>query len=147
MKDFVVRKSISIHAPAEVVWDALTDPEKTKKYFFNCRVFSDWKVGSPIVFEGRMLLVIPVKLEGVITEVKPNRLLRYKLFSDVGDRGGSSTVTDELEYVDGETLLHITDDVGVGEGVEDRYERSVKGWDRILNGLKDFVENSRFSLA
>jgi len=91
--------------------------------------------------------VIPVKLEGVITEVKPNRLLRYKLFSDVGDRGGSSTVTDELEYVDGETLLHITDDVGVGEGVEDRYERSVKGWDRILNGLKDNDESSRISLA
>lgn len=142
MKDFVVKKSISIHAPAEVVWDALTNPEKTKKYFFNCKVFSDWKVGSPIVFQGRMFLLIPVKLEGVITEVKPNKLLRYKLFSDVDDRGGSSTVTDELEYLNGQTVLHITDDVGVGEGAEDRYERSVRGWDKILNGLKDLVEHN-----
>ncbi|MFB9844301.1 SRPBCC family protein [Mucilaginibacter ginsenosidivorans] len=142
MKDFVVKKSISIHAPAEVVWDALTNPEKTKKYFFNCKVFSDWKVGSPIVFQGRMFLLIPVKLEGVITEVKPNKLLRYKLFSDVDDRGGSSTVTDELEYLNGQTVLHITDDVGVGEGAEGRYERSVKGWDKILNGLKDLVEHN-----
>lgn len=142
MRDFVVKKSISIHAPAEVVWDALTNPEKTKKYFFNCRVFSDWKVGSPIVFQGRMFLLIPVKLEGVITELKPNKLLRYKLFSDVDDRGGSSTVTDELEYLNGQTVLHITDDVGVGEGAEDRYERSVRGWDKILNGLKDLVEHN-----
>lgn len=147
MKDFVVKKSISIHAPAEAVWDALTNPEKTKKYFFNCRVLSDWQVGSPIIFEGRIFLLIPVKLEGVITEVKPNKLLRYKLFSEVGDRGGSSTVTDELEYINGETIVHITDDVGVGEGVEERYERSVKGWDKILWGLKDFVEQNKFSLA
>jgi uncharacterized protein YndB with AHSA1/START domain len=147
MKDFVVKKSISIHAPAEVVWDALTNPEKTKKYFFNCRVLSDWQVGSPIIFEGRIFLLIPIKFEGVITEVKPNKLLRYKLFSEVGDRGGSSTVTDELEYINGETIVHITDDVGVGEGVEERYERSVKGWDKILWGLKDFVEQNKFSLA
>ena len=38
MKDFVVKKSISIHAPAEVVWDALTNPEQTKKYFFNRQI-------------------------------------------------------------------------------------------------------------
>ena len=110
-------------------------------------MLSDWQVGSPIIFEGRIFLLIPIKLEGVITEVKPNKLLRYKLFSEVGDRGGSSTVTDELEYINGETIVHITDDVGVGEGVEERYERSVKGWDKILWGLKDFVEQNKFSLA
>jgi len=142
MKDFVVKKSVAINAPVEAVWDALTNPEKTKRYFYNCGVFSDWKAGSPIVFKGKMLLVIPVELEGVIMEVKPNKLLKYKLFNESDDRGGSSTITDELDYVDGETLVHITDDVGLGNGAEDRYKRSVKGWDKVLKGLKDFVEHN-----
>ncbi len=48
MKEFIVKKKVAINAESSIVWDALTNPEKTKEYFFNCEVFSDWKVGSPI---------------------------------------------------------------------------------------------------
>lgn len=41
MNEFVVRKSIAIHADPAAVWDALTNPDKTEEYFFNCRVKSD----------------------------------------------------------------------------------------------------------
>ena len=43
MKDFIVKKEITINATPAEVWDALTNPEKTKEYFFNCEVHSDWK--------------------------------------------------------------------------------------------------------
>ena len=41
-----------------------------------------------------------------------------------------------MTHVKGVTTLHISDDVGLGEGSEERYERSEKGWDKVLNGLK-----------
>ena len=140
MKNFVVKKSITINAPANQVWDALTDPEKTKEYFFKCRVFSDWKVGSPIVFKGKMFWIIPIEMKGIITKIEPSKLLQYTLSNKSDDSKTTSTVTDELTEENGVTTVNITDDVGQGDGAEKRYNRSVKGWDKILNGLKEFVE-------
>jgi uncharacterized protein YndB with AHSA1/START domain len=139
MKDYIVKKTITINTPAQIVWDALTNPEKTKEYFFNCRVLSDWKAGSPIVFKGRMFWIIPIEMKGTIKKITSGKLLQYTL----SNRGKStSIVTDELTETDGKTTLHITDDVGQGEGAEKRYHKSVKGWDKILKGLKDLVEDN-----
>jgi uncharacterized protein YndB with AHSA1/START domain len=138
MKEFVVKKHIDINAPVKAVWDALTNPEKTKEYFFNCRVISTWKLGSPITFKGRMFWIIPIELKGTIDKVDEGRLLQYTLINK-GDKS-KSTVTDILTPAKDNTIVTITDDVGQGEGAEKRYKRSVKGWDKILNGLKEFCE-------
>ncbi|MEO6977956.1 MAG: SRPBCC domain-containing protein [Mucilaginibacter sp.] len=140
MKQFVVKRSITINAPASEVWDALTNPEKTKKYFFHCKVHSDWKVGSPITFKGRIFWIIPIEMKGTIEKIEPGKLLKYTIANASDNSGTKSVVTDELNYAHGETELTITDDVGQGEGAEKRYNRSVKGWDKILNGLKELVE-------
>ncbi|WP_020594641.1 SRPBCC family protein [Spirosoma panaciterrae] len=142
MKNFVVRKKISLKATPEEVWSALTNPEKTKKYFFNCEVFSDWEVGSTILFTGRMFLIRKIELKGQILKYEPNKLLKYTLMNEGADEesGNFSTVTDELTYKDGKTILSITDNVGPAKGAEERYERSLKGWDTILKGLKKVVE-------
>lgn len=141
MDDFVVRKQISIKAEPSAVWNALTNPEKTKQYFFNCEVFSDWEVGSTILFTGRLFLLKKIEMKGLIVQIEPNKLLKYTLANE-GDDDNFSTVTDVLTYQNGETILSITDDVGQGKGAEDRYNRSVKGWDDILKGLKEVVEQS-----
>jgi uncharacterized protein YndB with AHSA1/START domain len=122
------------------VWDALTDPEKTKEYFFNCRVFSDWKPGSPIVFKGKMFWIFNIEMKGVIIQAEPGKLLQYSLFNKSDGKETTSTVTDELTFANGITTVNITDDVGQGEGAEKRYKRSVKGWDKILKGLKELIE-------
>ena len=143
MEEFVVRKTIRIKAAPAQVWDALTNPEKTKHYFFNCAVYSDWEVGSTIVFTGRLFLIKKIELKGQILKIEPNKLLQYTLANgdDDDDPFSFSTVTDELTDENGETILAITDDVGQGKGAEERYERSEKGWDNILNGLKKLVES------
>ena len=140
MKAFVVQKSITVKAPVSQVWDALTNPEKTKKYFFHCRVLSDWKEGSSIIFKGRMFWIIPIEMKGTIEKIEPGRLLKYTIANASDNSGTKSVVTDELNYAHGETELTITDDVGQGEGAEKRYNRSVKGWDKVLKGLKELVE-------
>lgn len=50
-KKLVVEKSVKLNADLSNVWEALTNPEITKKYIFNCEAISDWKVGSPIIFK------------------------------------------------------------------------------------------------
>ncbi|MEO8471540.1 MAG: SRPBCC domain-containing protein [Chryseolinea sp.] len=140
----IVTKRIAILAEPKDVWEALTNPELTQKYFFRCKVFSTWKEGDPITFKGRMFLIKKIQLNGRIIKVEPERLLKYTLVNEDAKHGTStSTVTDELRYVKGETIVSITDDVGQGPGSEKRYERSMKGWDKVLRGLKEVVESRR----
>lgn len=142
MKQHIVKKKVTIKAEPAAVWDALTNPEKTKKYFFNCKVFSDWQPGSAITFKGKIFLVKKIELNGKIVKIEPEKLLQYSLKNGNGkdDSSGFSTVTDKLSYKNGETTLSITDDVGKGEDSEKRFKRSEKGWDKVLKGLKELVE-------
>jgi uncharacterized protein YndB with AHSA1/START domain len=142
-QDLVVKKKITIKADPSKVWDALTKPEFTKKYFFDCEVFSDWKEGSPIVFKDAKKGKEMVK--GKIVKIEPRSLLQYTVLNSESGRAENpsnfSLVTDKLSYHDGETTLSITDDIGKAEGAEERYKKSDKGWDSVLKGLKELLEN------
>ncbi|MBL7933457.1 MAG: SRPBCC domain-containing protein [Bacteroidia bacterium] len=139
--DHIVRKSIDIKAEPGKVWEALTNPELTRKYFFNAEVYSGWKVGSPIVFKGRMFLIKKFEMNGEIKAIERNKFLKYTL-KNSSDKGKTfSTVTDSLVYKDGVTTFSVSDDVGEGEGAEKRYKRSEKGWSKILERLKEIVES------
>ncbi|MFD0749950.1 SRPBCC domain-containing protein [Mucilaginibacter calamicampi] len=142
MKNYIVHQQVKLNSPVDAVWDALTNPEKTKEYFFNARVISQWKEGSPITFKGRMFRIIPFEMKGKILKAVPGKLLKYTLKNGKGEDASQSTVTDELTFENGHTLLTITDDVGSGDGAEKRYHRSVKGWQKVLKGLKKLVEKN-----
>lgn len=49
---FNIQYKTTINAPLEKVWEALTKPEIVKQYFFETDLVTDWKVGSPIIFQG-----------------------------------------------------------------------------------------------
>ena len=142
-KELVVRKKITIKADPSKVWEALTKPEITKKYFFACEVFSDWKEGSPIVFKDSKKGKEMVK--GKIIKIEPQILLQYTVLNSESGRAENaanfSLVTDKLSYQNGETTLSITDDIGKAKGAEERYKKSGKGWDIVLRGLKDLLEH------
>jgi uncharacterized protein YndB with AHSA1/START domain len=130
---YIVKKSIDIVAEPAQVWDALTNPEKTKKYFFNAKVISQWKKGSKITFKGKMFFFIKYKMTGKILAIEPEKLLKYTLSNNSDKKNSSfSTVTDKLTYKDGITTVSIADDIGQGEGAEKRFKRSTKGWEKIL---------------
>lgn len=140
MSQYIVKKRIVLDASPAAVWDALTNPEKTRKYFFKCKVFSDWKPGSPIVFKGTMFLIFKIELKGKIEKIEKEKLLQYTLKNASRNDGSFSTVTDTLTYENGKTILEITDDVGNGKDAEKAFRKSGKGWDKILKGLKKLVE-------
>ncbi|MDB5255616.1 MAG: hypothetical protein JWM14_311 [Chitinophagaceae bacterium] len=141
MEKYIVHQSVNIKASPAQVWDALTNPQKTKQYFFNCEISSDWKKGSTIAFKGKLFLVFPIEMKGEIEDIQKEKLLKYTLSN--GRSNTFSTVTDTLSYHNGITTLSIADDVGQGEGAEKRYKKSVKGWNKVLKGLKELVEEGK----
>jgi len=136
----VVEKSVKLNADISKVWEALTNPEITNKYFFNCEAISDWQVGSPIIFkftsDGKE--VIPVK--GVITSIEPNRFLEYTCVAPEfeNDPSKHTTVTYKLSSEDNITNLTVTQ----GEfGDEDTYKHTHESWTTVLDSLKTILES------
>jgi uncharacterized protein YndB with AHSA1/START domain len=146
-KEMIVDNVIQIKAPIDKVWAALTEPEWTKKYMFNCAVDSDWKTGSPVLWkmqhEGKE--IIPVK--GTVEEIKPGKLLKYSVIDpsmgipDIPEN--YLHVTYELSATREGTELKVTQDgyAHAAKGKE-RYEEAVKagGWSSILEVIKELLE-------
>ncbi len=139
IKSFTVEKDIIIKADPSVVWDALTDPKKTKQYFLSCEAISDWKTGDPILYkmisDGKE--VIPVK--GFIQEVKEEKFLRYSCFAPEfeDDISKHTYVTFKLEKSKLNTRLLVSQ----GEfSKEEQYLHSMENWDIVLQGLQSLVE-------
>jgi len=146
-KEMKVDNTIRIKAPMDSVWAALTEPEWTKKYMFNCAVDSDWKVGSPVLWkmehEGKE--IIPVK--GHVEEIVPVRLLKYSVIDpnmgipDIPEN--YLHVTYALSGTNEGTELKVTQDgyEHAARGKE-RYEEAVKagGWSSILEVIKKLLE-------
>lgn len=89
-KDLIAKECVIINASAGKVWGALVNPDKIKKYLLGTEVITDWKVDSPIVFQGEYD-GYQYKDKGNVIEVKPNELLQYNYWSSF------SCLTDEAE--------------------------------------------------
>lgn len=136
----VVKKSIKLHTGVSQVWEALTNPELTKKYFFNCEAISDWCVGSSIVFkmlsEGKEVVAV----KGLILAIQENALLKYSCYDPRFEEDPSrhTTVTVVLSSETDGTTLTVTQ----GEfGDEEAFNHTGAGWEMVLSGLKELLES------
>jgi uncharacterized protein YndB with AHSA1/START domain len=144
----IVKNSITIHAPASKVWEALVNPALTKKYMFGCEIISDFKVGSPFlwkgVFEGKELIAV----KGNVVDIDEGRYLAFTTFdpnSTIEDIPENyTTVTYNLTPEKSGTTLAVTqgDFATVAEG-ERRFaevNNGGEGWNPILVEIKKLVE-------
>ena len=147
-KPLFVKNSIVINASVAKVWDALVNPEQTKKYMFGCETVSDWKVGSPLLWRGEYEGKEMVFVKGAIVDIKPGKFLAYTTIdpnSTIDDLSENYlTVTYDLSVENGQTLFTVTqgDYSKVGEG-ERRYTEAYnngEGWNPILVQIKKLVE-------
>lgn len=142
-QELVVNKTVKINADISKVWNALTDPEKTREFMFGARVESDWKVGSPILWKGEKDGKEIVFVQGSILNIEPGIVLQYTAFGPHGkleDKPDNYTrVTLRFAPSDGGTLLSVTQDNFGGD--EKRYSESNSGWDYAIKGLKELVES------
>lgn len=131
---------IAIKAKPEQVWQAITDPVKTSKFWFNCTVRSAWKVDSPFeLWHGE-----DKKVEGAILEIAPpHRLvLSWRFISIPGTQDDApSRVTweigehDELQGVTLVTVVH--DEFEQAAGTAKVLENGIP---ITLSGLKTLLE-------
>jgi len=144
----IIHNTITIQAPAARVWDALVNPEQTKKYMFGCETVSDWKIGSPLLWRGNYEGNEMVFVKGHIVELQPEKLLAYTVIdpnnAEVPDIPENYlTVTYQLNEADGQTELRVSqgDYATVADG-ENRYHHTLEegGWQSILDSLKEMVE-------
>ena len=147
-QSLTVTNSITIQAPAARVWDALTNPEMTKKYMFGCEAQSDWKPGSPLLWKGNFNGLEMVAVKGKVEKIEPGKLLVYTTIDPnnpaVPDLPENYlTVTYDLSEQNGLTLLTVAqgDYSRVAEG-EKRYEETIAGggWTPILVQIKELLE-------
>jgi uncharacterized protein YndB with AHSA1/START domain len=132
--------SVTVHAPAREVWDALTKPALVKTYLMGADLKTDWKEGSPIRYTGEYNGK-PYEEKGVVKKVEPPRLLQTTHFSAMSgkedDPENYALVTYELEEQDGQTLLTVSqDNIADEKGIEG----SKRNWQQVLQGLKHTVE-------
>ncbi len=137
---FIAKAHITISAPIAKVWDALVNPEMIKQYMFGTNAVSDWKEGSPIVWQGEWEGK-PYEDKGVILQLKTERMLQYSHFSPLSGQAdvpaNYHTLTIELSTQEKGTLLLLSQDNNSTE--EDR-EHSEKMWAMMLTGIKKVVE-------
>jgi uncharacterized protein YndB with AHSA1/START domain len=139
-ENLIAESSITIEAPADAVWQALTDPALVEKYYFGTKVHSDWMPGSPITWEG-VYDGTEYSDHGTILEAVPGQRLAHTHFSPLSGRQdvpeNYHTLTWTLEPTDGNTLVTLTQD---NNESYDAVKHSEQNWASVLEGLKSVVE-------
>lgn len=129
-----------IASSSAAVWDALTNPDVTQRYWFDTRIESEWKPGATVRYirEGK------VTDEHTILEIdSPRRLIHtfHPVFAEELRAEPPSRVTFTLEQ-DGEVvrLTMVHDNFPPDSRV---YPSCREGWRIILNNLKTLLETGK----
>jgi uncharacterized protein YndB with AHSA1/START domain len=131
-----------VRAGVQRVWDAITSPDETRRYYHGTAIESDFEPGSPVVY--RSDDGTP-QIEGEIVEVDaPHRLVmscRFLFDDDAAAERPSRVTWDLTDQGDGLCLVTITHDDFDRGSATDRIVEG--GWTLILSGLKTLIETGQ----
>ena len=136
---FKIQYKSTINAPLEKVWEALTNPEIVKQYFFGTELITDWKVGSPIIFQGEWEGQT-YKDKGEILEYEHNKKLAYSYLSNWS---GKEDLPENYLWVcyevkpDG-TNTELT--IHQSNYDEERAQHSEGNWASLVDAMKKVIE-------
>jgi uncharacterized protein YndB with AHSA1/START domain/DNA-binding transcriptional ArsR family regulator len=131
--DFVFATYIRT-TPAKL-WDALTNPEMTRQYYYLSRVITDLKVGGKFAYTGPDGAV---NLDGEILEIVPEKKLVTTFKATWAPDGEPTRIMFEIEPMGEACKLTMThyDYEKSKAGVE-------MGWPMIVAGLKTLLETGK----
>ena len=142
-RGFEAISRVTIQAPMAQVWDALTNPDKVRKYLHGTNLVSDWKEGSPISWKGEWKGQ-SYEDKGAVLESDPPRHLKYTHWSPMGGSEDKPenyhTLTYELTEQGGDTVLTLVQDNNASQ--EDADKMAADNWGPVLQGLKQTAEIS-----
>ena len=130
-----------IRTTPEKLWQALIDPEFTRKFWVGTHQECDWKIGSPwkiVVPDGRTADT------GEVLEIDPPQKLvlswQNHLFPDL-TREGFSRLSYELKAQGSTVKLTVTHTM---ERKDSQLVKAVSsGWPHILSSLKSLLETGQ----
>jgi uncharacterized protein YndB with AHSA1/START domain len=135
-------KEIIINAPAERIFEALTDPRQRVKWwgtqgrFQATYVESDLRPGGVWLMRGLMTAGKPFTVRGEYRSIERPRLLEFTWLPDFPENAPLTFVRFELDEKDGSTTVRVTH-----SGFTIDYSReNYRGWPQILAWLQAFVE-------
>lgn len=134
---------VEIATTPERLWQAIVDPEQTRKYYFGALSRSEWQVGSRWTSEGEDG---EVYLEGEILEIDPPRRLVHTLHvvhEPAAAAEAPSRVEYEITQIGDRCRLTLTH-TGRGPAT---IEYTSGGWETILGGLKELLETGEVAAA
>jgi uncharacterized protein YndB with AHSA1/START domain len=127
-----------IETTPEKLWEALTNSEFTKRYWFNTEVKSDWKVGSPfaLVMNGTTTDV------GEILEADRPRRLAYTFKHQLDEELRKEPPTKVAFAIEphGDLVKLTVTHEGFIEGSK-LLDGISKGWPAIMSSLKSLLES------
>jgi uncharacterized protein YndB with AHSA1/START domain len=137
--DLKLEISEKFDANVSEVWNALTEKESVKQYFYGTELNTDWKVGSPIIFKGNWEGQ-SYEDKGKILEIEKEELVKYTYlssFSGLPDLPENySTITYQLHAEGQGTVLTMTQQ-GFKDGKS--FNDSKEGWKIVLDNLKKLL--------
>lgn len=142
-QNLTTKKSIVINAKAESIWDVLTNPDKIKQYLFGSEAITDWKVGSPVIFQRNSGGKI-YRDKGEILDVVPNKLLKFSFWSsqegydDIAENYSDITYTLETGKNNTIKLSYLREKIPI-EFEQKNQERYLPG---MLENIKKIAEEN-----
>jgi uncharacterized protein YndB with AHSA1/START domain len=126
-----------VRTTAEEVWAAITDPDRTERFWRGLRLESTWEAGAPVrwVRDGN------ASIHGEVVESDPPRKLVTtwnRVFTD-GETEEPSRVTWEIEAMGAVSMVRLVHDDF--HGVSRMYEMAGRSWPIVLSSLKTLLES------
>jgi uncharacterized protein YndB with AHSA1/START domain len=144
---FSNKKSVTIHAPVNNVWRALTDPQLIKQYFFGVETFGEWKEGNTILYKGEWQGK-KFESKAKVLQLEDQKLLKYSYWSNMSGLPdvpqNYHIITYYLENEEDHTALTMTEE---NLDNEEMMERSSKLWDMVFQNLQQLLEKEIYSTS
>jgi uncharacterized protein YndB with AHSA1/START domain len=144
--EFVVRRTISIAAPVDKVWAAVTEPRHIAQWFGQRAELDKVAVGGRGLFSFEGHGDVPVRIE----EFDPPRMITYRWSTELNnaadqgqlDPGRSTVFSFTLDELDGGTQLTVVES-GFGALADPAasMESHRGGWDSELDELAAYLED------
>lgn len=136
---FKAQYKTTIKAPFEKVWEALTKPEIVKQYFFGADLLTDWKVESPIIFQGEWEGQ-KYQDKGKVLEYEHNKRLSYSYLSNWSGKEDKPEnylwVCYEVKQDGTQTELTIQQ----SNYDEERAKHSEENWASLIDEMRKIIE-------
>lgn len=132
---------VFIRTTPEKLWEAITNPDMTKKYFYGTRIASSLEKGKPARWLGDKDVVM---IDGEVIESVPNKKLVHTFkstYSDEAKNDKPSRVTWTIEKRGEACKLTLVHDEFESETAT--FKSTGPGWNPVLSGLKTLLETGQ----